>query len=271
MKSTINNGMENTLEKKHFVLVHGACHGAWSWYKVATLLRAEGHHVTALDMAAAGVHPTQVEELGSFSDYCKPLIEFMAALPPDDTVVLVGHSMGGISISVAMEMFPQKISVAIFVTAFMPAPHLNVPTIIQESNRRMDHTFMDSQISFGKGKDKPPTSLVFGSKFLSTVLYQLSPPEDLSLGTLLVRPIGLYDDAEMLKETVLSTKNYGSVPRAYIISEEDKFIKEDSQKWMIENNPCDVVKTICGSDHMVMFSKPQELCFFLQEIAQKYY
>lgn len=59
-------------------------------------------------------------------------LEFMAALPPDDTVVLVGHSMGGISISVAMEMFPQKISVAIFVTAFMPAPHLNVPTIILE-------------------------------------------------------------------------------------------------------------------------------------------
>ncbi|KAL2551931.1 Methylesterase 2 [Forsythia ovata] len=201
-----NNGMEKTLKKKHFVLVHGACHGAWSWYKVVVLLRAEGHRVTALDMAAAGVHPTQVEELRSFSDYCKPLMEFMATLPPDDTVVLVGHSMGGISISVAMEMFPQKISVAIFVTAFMPAPHLSVPVIIQE---------------------------------------------DLSLATLLVRPIGLYDDAEMLKETVLSTQNYGSVPRAYIISEEDKFIKEDSQKWMIQNNPTVDVKTICGSDHMV--------------------
>ncbi|KAL2531740.1 Methylesterase 2 [Abeliophyllum distichum] len=127
-----NNGMEKTLKKKHFVLVHGACHGAWSWYKVVALLRAEGHRVTALDMAAAGVHPTLVEELRSFSDYCKPLMEFMATLPPDDTVVLVGHSMGGISISVAMEMFPRKISVAIFVTAFMPAPHLNVPAIIQE-------------------------------------------------------------------------------------------------------------------------------------------
>ncbi|CAA3002273.1 salicylic acid-binding 2-like [Olea europaea subsp. europaea] len=198
-------------------------------------------------------------------------LEFMAALPPDDTVVLVGHSMGGISISVAMEMFPQKISVAIFVTAFMPAPHLNVPTIILEGNRQMDHGFMDSQISFGKGKDKPPTSLVFGSKFLSNVLYQLSPLEDLSLATLLVRPIGLYDDAEMLKEIILSTQNYGSVRRAYLISEEDKIIKEDSQKWMIEKNPPDLEKTICGSDHMVMLSKPQELCVFLQEIAQEYY
>ncbi|KAL2551678.1 Methylesterase 2 [Forsythia ovata] len=249
-----NNGMEKTLKKKHFVLVHGACHGAWSWYKVVALLRAEGHRVTALDMAAAGVHPTQVEELRSFSDYCKPLMEFMATLPPDDTVVLVGHSMGGISISVAMEMFPRKIAVAIFVTAFMPAD-LSVPVIIQECNRQMDHSFMDSQISFSKEKDKTPCSIIFGSKFLSTVLYQLSPPEDLSLATLLVRPIGLYDDAEMLKETFLSTQNYGSVPRAYIISEEDKFIKEDSQKWMIQNNPTDDVKTICGSDHMEIAEK----------------
>ncbi|KAG5614738.1 hypothetical protein H5410_014562 [Solanum commersonii] len=25
--------------KNHFVLVHGACHGAWCWYKVVTILR----------------------------------------------------------------------------------------------------------------------------------------------------------------------------------------------------------------------------------------
>lgn len=39
---------------KHFVLVHGLCHGAWCWYKLAPLLEAAGHRVTAVDLAASG-------------------------------------------------------------------------------------------------------------------------------------------------------------------------------------------------------------------------
>ncbi|KAI8566192.1 hypothetical protein RHMOL_Rhmol02G0020900 [Rhododendron molle] len=69
---------------KHFVLVHGAGHGAWCWYKVATQLRAAGHRVTALDMAASGVHPKQVDELRSMPDYLRPLMEFMESLPSGD-------------------------------------------------------------------------------------------------------------------------------------------------------------------------------------------
>ncbi|OVA10518.1 hypothetical protein BVC80_8985g55 [Macleaya cordata] len=48
-------------EKKHLVLVHGACHGAWCWYKLATLLRTAGHRVTALDLGASGDRPKTSE------------------------------------------------------------------------------------------------------------------------------------------------------------------------------------------------------------------
>lgn len=116
----------------HFVLVHGACHGAWCWYKVVTILRGEGHKVSVLDMAASGINPKQVEDLNSMADYNEPLMEFMNCLPQEERVVLVGHSMGGINISLAMEMFPHKIAVAVFVTAFMPAPHLNLVAISQQ-------------------------------------------------------------------------------------------------------------------------------------------
>ena len=50
----------------------------------------------------------------------KPLIEFMASLPEQDKVILVGHSFGGISISLAIEQFPTKVLAAVFVTAIMP-------------------------------------------------------------------------------------------------------------------------------------------------------
>ncbi|XP_057770038.1 methyl jasmonate esterase 1-like [Salvia miltiorrhiza] len=254
-------------ESKHFVLVHGACHGAWCWYKVATKLRAEGHRVTALDMAASGADPKRVEELSSVSDYCRPLIDFMAALPPQETVILVGHSLGGVCLSLAMENFPHKIYVAVFVTAMMPGPDLTHSALIAQYD--MD-SYMDSLFYFNNGNDKPPTSMMLGPKLLATQLYQHSPPEDLSLATMLMRPVGLYDESDRAKATTLSKQNYGSVRRVFVVCEQDHVLKKGFQEWMIENNPADEVKIISGADHMPMFSKTHELCAHLHDIALKY-
>ena len=92
-------------KKRHFVLVHGACHVR--------------RMVTALDMAASGVHPKQLNDVGSFSDYVEPLMEFMASLPVEERVMLVGHIMGGACISLAMERFTEKIFVGVYVTALI--------------------------------------------------------------------------------------------------------------------------------------------------------
>ncbi|MCE5166255.1 hypothetical protein HAX54_016503, partial [Datura stramonium] len=117
---------------KHFVLVHGACHGAWSWYKIMASIKSSGHNVTALDLGASGINPKQVLEVPHLSDYFSPLMEFMTSLPADEKVILVGHSLGGFAISKAMEIFPEKISVAVFVTALMPGPTLNATTIFTD-------------------------------------------------------------------------------------------------------------------------------------------
>ncbi|CAL5400140.1 unnamed protein product [Camellia sinensis] len=58
----------------------------------------------------------------------------MASLPDrdDEKVVLVGHSYGGLGISLAMERFPEKISVGVFITAYMPNCQHPPATLIQE-------------------------------------------------------------------------------------------------------------------------------------------
>lgn len=249
--------------EKHFVLVHGGCHGAWCWYKVATELRAAGHRVTTLDMAASGLHPKQVDQLRSMSDYFQPLMEFMESLPPNDRVALVAHSFGGINVSVAMERYPDKINEAIFVTAVMIGPDLNFPTVTQQYVKGFD-SWMDSQHRFDDGPDKPPTSVLFGPKYLESRLYNLSPPEDLTLATSLVRPHPVFHDKpKLLEDTALTKENYGSVRRVYVVIEEDNVVKESFQRWMIENNPVDEVRVISGADHMVMLSKPKELTICL--------
>ncbi|XP_073103372.1 putative inactive methylesterase 20 [Elaeis guineensis] len=109
---------EGGRRQKHIILVHGACHGAWSWYRVATLLRCAGHQVTVPDLAASGIDERRLHEVSTFADYSQPLLDILAALPPGERVILVGHSLGGMSVSLAMERFPERIAAAVFLTAF---------------------------------------------------------------------------------------------------------------------------------------------------------
>lgn len=65
-------------------------------------------------------------------------------------------------------------------------------------------------------------------------------------------------------------EGYGSITRVYIVCKEDKGLIEDIQRWIIDNFPVNVVMEIEDADHMLMFSKPLELCDRLLKIADKY-
>lgn len=111
---------ENLQDRKHYVLVHGACHGTWSWYKVKSIIESSGHLVTVIDLAASGINSKKIEDVDTVSEYSEPLLELMATIPSNEKVILVGHSLGGLNIALAMEQFPEKIAVAVFLTAFLP-------------------------------------------------------------------------------------------------------------------------------------------------------
>lgn len=107
-------------EKKRFVLVHGVCHGAWCWYKIIPHLEAAGHRVVAVDLAASGISTIKVEEIQSLEDYSKPLLELLSSYDEEQQVIIVAHSMGGITAALAADISPRKIAAIVFVTATMP-------------------------------------------------------------------------------------------------------------------------------------------------------
>lgn len=116
----------------HFVLVHGSCHGAWCWFKLVAKLKVDGQRVTAVELGGSGIDTRRLDEVRSVSEYLEPLMSFMESLPEDEKVVLVGHSYGGIGVSLAMERFPTKISVGIFLSAYMPHHDSPPSVLIQE-------------------------------------------------------------------------------------------------------------------------------------------
>lgn len=148
--------MAQEIKTKHFILVHGMCHGAWCWYKISTLLQKAGHRVTAVDLAACGTHPSCLDELHSFTDYTEPLTRTMVSIQPGEKVIIVGHSFGGLSVSLAMEKFSEKISVAVFAAAVMTCvenPKLFISEVVCEKkgtmpSARANNSMSDSVFQF---------------------------------------------------------------------------------------------------------------------------
>ncbi|XP_043711674.1 salicylic acid-binding protein 2-like isoform X1 [Telopea speciosissima] len=254
----------------NFVLVHGSCHGAWCWYKVKPVLESAGHRVTAIDLAASGMNMAKIEEVHTFSDYTKPLIELMESLPPGEKVTLVGHSFGGYNLALAMDKFPHKISVAVFLTAHMPDWTHSPSYVLDEFiERTPPEGWLDTHFSSDLDPVMPQTTMLFGPKFLAFKLYQLSSSKDLALAEMLIRPGSLFKE-DLSKCMSFSEEGYGSINQVYIVCKKDLTITEDFQHRMIENNSVKEVMEIEDADHMAMLSKPNEVCCCLLDIANKY-
>jgi pimeloyl-ACP methyl ester carboxylesterase len=92
----------------HVVLVHGAWHGGWVWAETAARLRRNGHTV----------HVPDVTDMASPAAAADRVCEAMAGL---DAVVLVGHSLGGMAVTVVADRVPERVRALIYVDAFVPA------------------------------------------------------------------------------------------------------------------------------------------------------
>lgn len=266
--------MESGTERRrhHFVLVHGTCHGAWCWYKVATLLSSAGHRVTALDMAACGASPGRAEEVPSFEEYSRPLLATVAGLAPEEKVVLVGHSFGGVSLALAMEQYPDRVAVAVFVAAGMPSAGKPMAFVFEQflQEEYPADRYMDCEFETSGDPQRPVETFRFGPQYLKQRLYQLSPAEDLTLAMAMVRPSQRFRDDATMKGGVLTAERYGGVRRVCVVAEDDASVPAGFQRRMASWNPGTEVRGLQGADHMSMLSKPGELSELLMEVANKY-
>lgn len=99
-----------------FALVHGAWHSGACWEPTAALLRAAGHDVVAPDLPCED--PT-----AGLEAYASTVLDALAAHPSDD-LVLVGHSLGGLTIPLVAAARPVR--ELVFLCALVPLPGASV-------------------------------------------------------------------------------------------------------------------------------------------------
>jgi pimeloyl-ACP methyl ester carboxylesterase len=94
-----------------FALVHGAWHGAWCWEQLTPELEQLGHRVLTLDLPSD-------QALASFDDYADVVCAALAHI--GDDLILVGHSLAGLTVSLVAARRPMRRLV--YLCALVPLP-----------------------------------------------------------------------------------------------------------------------------------------------------
>jgi pimeloyl-ACP methyl ester carboxylesterase len=98
----------------HFALVHGAYHGAWCWDDLRRELEHSGHETSAADL------PCEDPDAG-VERYADEVMSSITRTAHD--VVLVGHSLGGLTIPVVAAR--TRVLMTVYLCALLPVPGLS--------------------------------------------------------------------------------------------------------------------------------------------------
>jgi pimeloyl-ACP methyl ester carboxylesterase len=234
-----------------YVLIHGAWHGAWCWYKVVPGLERLGHRVIAPDLPSLGCDKTPVNRvsLPLWRDFVCSLLD---AQP--EPVILVGHSRGGIVISEVAEHRPDRIRTLVYLTAFLPRDGESLFDLAPQA----PHSLVPPNMVMSE--DKSSSTIRDGS--LRDAFYGECSDEDVALARLCVQPEPTVPLATPVK---ITEANFGRVPRVYVECLRDKAITPPLQRQMYTALPCRKVLTL-DTDHSPFFSRANELVALLHGI-----
>ncbi|MEL6984911.1 MAG: alpha/beta fold hydrolase [Actinomycetota bacterium] len=102
--------------RPRLLLIHGAWAGAWVWDGLRQPLADLGWESEALDLPGDGFHPIPAERVTE-ADFERCLVDALDA--ESGPVVLVGHSGGGMLVTLGATLRPDRVSHGIWIAGFL--------------------------------------------------------------------------------------------------------------------------------------------------------
>ena len=235
-----------------YVLIHGSWHGAWCWYKIIPLLQQAGHQVIALDLPGHGRDWTAPRGV-SLQRYVESVCNVLDAQA--ESVILVGHSRGGIVISQTAEHRSDKIRTLVYLAAFL------IPN--GETLMTTAHSDPDSLINSNTVVNQEQGSTMLKAEAFRDALYGDCSQEDIVLATALLTPEPIAPSATPLS---LSEEQFGRIPRVYIETLQDKGVTPALQKKMYTVTTCQHIISM-DTSHSPFLSQPQQLASHLTSLS----
>jgi pimeloyl-ACP methyl ester carboxylesterase len=124
------------MKAKTFVLVHPAWHGGWFWKKVAPHLRAKGHVVATPTLTGLGERSHLARPDVGLDVHVDDVVNTLTFEDLRDAI-LVGHSSSGAVITGAADRTPERITLVVYLDAFVPADGQSVFDLVAPERRQM--------------------------------------------------------------------------------------------------------------------------------------
>jgi len=229
-----------------FVLVHGGAHGSWCWDRVLPHLNRPA---IAVDLPGRGSRPASLEAvtLDDFVDAVTEDIENRC----DGPVVLVGHSLAGITLPRVAERIPDRLAHLVFVACTVP----------EEGTAVLDDLSPDVEL-LAKENSEHPVAMTLPDEIASQMFCNdMDEEQTRFVLDHLVAEAWL----PMRTPTQLAGLRQG-LPATYVKLLQDQSVPPLLQDKMIGNVGAPrVIEMEAG--HNAMISEPEALARILNEIA----
>lgn len=236
------------------VLVHGAWMGAAIWDRTAAALRAEGFEVLAPELPAHGADPTP-PEAATLDLYVRAVL---AAIGDRRDVVLVGHSFGGIVAAAVAEAAAERLRRLIFLAAYLPASGDSAYSLSQRDPASLvgRHWRQDDPARYS------PASLA-REGIVETFCADCTPED----AAWLVARHRAEPVPPLATPVTLTGARFGAVPRAYVVTTQDRTLTPDFQRAMLAAAGVTRVAELPTS-HTPMLAAPAALAGAIASLAQ---
>ena len=229
----------------HYVLVHGAWEGSWTWEKTIPELERHGHEATAIDLPGSHGNMQAISRV-TMASYVRTVTKLVKGL--DHRVILVGHSLAGAVISQVAELMPEKIERLIYVAAFLLKDGDSVLWAMQsdpDGELLPALTFSDDQ-SYATASVQTLRDIAFHDVQEEHIRHIL--------------PLMAERQATepFMAKIVVSAGKFGAVPKKYIRTTFDKITSPALQDEMIANWDVESVHVL-RSGHFPTLSMPNDL------------
>jgi pimeloyl-ACP methyl ester carboxylesterase len=232
-----------------FGLIHGAGSGGWIWELLVDELAKRGHAAVAVDM------PIGDPSAGT-REYAQTLVE--ALTDADDDVIIVGHSLGGLTAPVVAPMRPVRM--VVFLGGAVPTPGISFEEYLKDHPQ-----VFNAPRPSGAPATAPPTEPgwinVRPWEVAQQAQYHDCPPELARRFWERLRPQSTTPRTE-----ACPLESWPDVPFRYVLMTEDRAVNTEwSRQIATERTGHDALE-IAGS-HSPFLSRPAELAETLARLA----
>ena len=246
-------------EKPLVVMVHGAFHWGGCFGKVANLLAQQGYPVAMPDNRSHGYDPTPYGAVKDMADYCAQAESVVATAK--SPVVLLGHSLGGVTLSYLGEKYPHKIHRLIYLSAIMLPNGESVQSYMaanRSAGLELPPIFDDKGPADGVALKMDEPDLV------RSVFYNDCSDHDVKVAMANLNPIN--PTAPFEWKTKITSRRFESIPRAYIECSEDHAVSSALQRKFQSDVP-GAVRLTLASSHSPFLSQPEALAQHIVHLA----